>query len=163
MSVTVTSYPQVNGVREAYGRNAYTTHHPFWTRLYSWGSTQAARSGMSVSRRDQLPELKAAPSSGAVGREDRHDGLSKCTYQSAYPLRGAGWRFNGFWDEGWAREDALTRFHPEGPTATVPGSVPHDLWQCGLVPDPYREMNTLALISRTARWATWSSGITRWP
>ncbi len=63
-------------------------------------------------------------------------------------LNGADWQFKGYYGEDWAgREGHLAgtrdvrHWHP----GRVPGSVQHDLWQAGVIPDPYIEMNSLAI------------------
>jgi beta-mannosidase len=63
-------------------------------------------------------------------------------------LNGNDWSFKGFLDAAWQHEDAIDT-HPDDAlgwhVGTVPGSVQHDLWQCGEVPDPYWERNSLLL------------------
>jgi beta-mannosidase len=71
-------------------------------------------------------------------------------------LNGPDWRFKGFIGEDWLLRNAHlpdTRDQRGWHPAHVPGSVQNDLWQAGLIADPYREMNSLA-----AEWAadrTW--------
>jgi beta-mannosidase len=62
------------------------------------------------------------------------------------PLDGADWQFKGFYGEDWLWRNShrpgtrdVRHWHP----ARVPGSVLHDVWQAGLVPDPYVGLNTL--------------------
>lgn len=63
-------------------------------------------------------------------------------------LNGDGWHFKGFLEEEWRHQAA----HEATPTnlrgwlpGTVPGSVHHDLWQQGELPNPYFERNTLLM------------------
>jgi beta-mannosidase len=63
------------------------------------------------------------------------------------PLDGRGWRLKGFLGDSWQWElerDPGRAGSPGWLPATVPGSVLHDLWQAGEVPDPYVERNSLA-------------------
>ncbi|MCC7450715.1 MAG: hypothetical protein IT324_25095 [Anaerolineae bacterium] len=67
-------------------------------------------------------------------------------------LNGSDWLFKGFIGEDWRWRDS----HKSGLrdvrgwlTGTVPGSIHHDLWQHGEIPDPHFERNTLA-----AEWAS---------
>jgi beta-mannosidase len=67
-------------------------------------------------------------------------------------LNGSDWQFKGFIGEDWLmRKSHLpeTRDQRGWRSAVVPGSVQHDLWQSGQIPDPYRAMNSLA-----AEWAS---------
>lgn len=63
-------------------------------------------------------------------------------------LNGTDWTMKGYIDGEWKAKRA---FHPEcadtqgWAPAMVPGSVQHDLWQQGVVPDPYYAMNSLQL------------------
>jgi beta-mannosidase len=63
-------------------------------------------------------------------------------------LNGGDWQFKGYLGEDWAARRA---FHPDSRDrlhwrpGQVPGSVLHDLWACGEVPDPYFERNSLLL------------------
>lgn len=66
------------------------------------------------------------------------------------------WLFKSFLGEDWLWRQAhlpgahdLRGWHP----ARVPGSVQHDLWQNGLVPDPYFERNSFLL--EWAQQRTW--------
>ncbi len=61
-------------------------------------------------------------------------------------LNGSDWQFKDYIGEDWRWRDAhlpVTRDTRHWHTATVPGSVHHDLLQHGLIPDVYRERNTL--------------------
>jgi beta-mannosidase len=71
-------------------------------------------------------------------------------------LNGSDWQMKGYLGEDWRLRRAA---HPETRdrrlwlSASVPGSVMHDLWQAGEIPNPYFERN-----SRFAEWApqrTW--------
>ncbi len=71
-------------------------------------------------------------------------------------LDGADWQFKDYYGEDWRWRDAHQpqtrdlRFWRRG---TVPGSVHHDLWALGEIPDPYWERNSLLLEWIPAR--TW--------
>jgi beta-mannosidase len=62
-------------------------------------------------------------------------------------LGGSDWLFKGFVGEDWVWRNAEKpdtrdlRFWRRG---TVPGTVQHDLWQVGELPNPYFEVNSLA-------------------
>ncbi len=63
-------------------------------------------------------------------------------------LNGSDWRFKYWIDAAFLRDDAeiidgLANDKRGWHTGTVPGSVHHDLWQCGEIPDPYYERNSL--------------------
>ncbi|MBN8636056.1 MAG: hypothetical protein J0M07_12085 [Anaerolineae bacterium] len=71
-------------------------------------------------------------------------------------LNGSDWQFKAFEGEDWRWRDAhkpqttdIRHWH----TGSVPGSVHHDLWQVGAVPNPYFERNSLLLEWIPAR--TW--------
>ena len=71
------------------------------------------------------------------------------------PLDGSGWRLKGFLGDTWRAE--LERDPASGSSsgwypATVPGSVLHDLWRAGQVPDPYVDRNSLACEWVPERW-----------
>ncbi len=63
-------------------------------------------------------------------------------------LNGTDWQFKGFNGEEWRWRN---EHHPQTRDtfgwrpASIPGSVQHDLWQAGDIPDPYRELNSLAI------------------
>jgi beta-mannosidase len=62
------------------------------------------------------------------------------------PLNGNDWQFKDFYGEDWRWRDSHkpnTRDIRHWRTGTVPGSVQHDLWMLGEIPDPYFERNTL--------------------
>ena len=63
-------------------------------------------------------------------------------------LNGGDWLFKAFVGEDWLARSAhkpaskdILGWLP----ARVPGSVQHDLWQCGEIPDPYYERNSLLI------------------
>src|SRR5690606_17836417 len=61
-------------------------------------------------------------------------------------LNGDGWQLKSYLGEDWRWRDAHKpelRDTEGWIPATVPGSVHHDLWQAGRIPDPYRGQNTL--------------------
>lgn len=63
-------------------------------------------------------------------------------------LNGNDWLFKGYIGEDWLWRDAHkaeTRDVRGWKPASVPGSVQHDLWKAGMIPDPYVEMNSLAI------------------
>src|SRR5512133_3137495 len=63
-------------------------------------------------------------------------------------LNGADWQFKGYIGEDWLLRNAHlpdTRDVRGWHSATVPGSVQHDLWQNDLIPDPYFEQNSLLI------------------
>jgi beta-mannosidase len=61
-------------------------------------------------------------------------------------LNGNDWEFKSYLDGEWVKKQA---YHPECSDtrgwlkANVPGSVHHDLWVNGMIPDPYFEQNSL--------------------
>lgn len=65
------------------------------------------------------------------------------------PLDGSGWEFKPFYGMDWLLRGAYkpdtrdTRGWLAG--GVVPGSVVHDLWQRGDIPDPYRDRNSLLI------------------
>ncbi|NLE43974.1 MAG: hypothetical protein GX620_04585 [Chloroflexi bacterium] len=66
------------------------------------------------------------------------------------PLNGSDWQFRGYTGIEWEWRKAYLPEAELGPgwmEATVPGSVHHDLWQSGEIPDPYFERN-----SRLCEW-----------
>ncbi|MFO7321164.1 MAG: glycoside hydrolase family 2 protein [Chloroflexota bacterium] len=71
-------------------------------------------------------------------------------------LAGDDWRFKDYYGEDWHWRDS---FHPETRDTrfwrrgSVPGSVYHDLWKAGEIPDPYFERNSLLIEWVPAR--TW--------
>lgn len=72
--------------------------------------------------------------------------------QNRLNLNGNGWQLKGYLGEDWRWRDAHKpelRDAEGWIPATVPGSVYHDLWQAGRIPDPYRGQNTLL-----AEWAS---------
>ena len=79
-------------------------------------------------------------------------------------LDGDDWTFKGFLDGQWLLEDAVQPDLSDRPggwrRATVPGSLQHDLWRQGVIPDPYKGLNALA-----AEWAPQRSWVyrTRFP
>ena len=76
--------------------------------------------------------------------------------QRRIPLNGDDWQLKGYIGEDWRWRDAhltQTRDPHNWIAATVPGSVHHDLWQAGLIADPYREQNTL--LSEWVSARTW--------
>ncbi|RPJ50094.1 MAG: hypothetical protein EHM21_05710, partial [Chloroflexi bacterium] len=63
-------------------------------------------------------------------------------------LNGTEWQFKGYIGEDWLWRNAQQENSRDGRgwnRATVPGSVQHDLWQAGMIPDPYAGMNSLAI------------------
>lgn len=63
-------------------------------------------------------------------------------------LNGSDWTFKGYIGEDWLWRGAVkadTRDTRGWQPASVPGSVQTDLWQAGLIPDPYFEMNSLSI------------------
>ncbi|MDX1993268.1 MAG: glycoside hydrolase family 2 TIM barrel-domain containing protein [bacterium] len=63
-------------------------------------------------------------------------------------LNGGDWRFKGFLDLDWVSREAVKPNSPDPRwwrSGTVPGSVHDDLWQHGVIPDPYVEQNTLQI------------------
>jgi beta-mannosidase len=71
-------------------------------------------------------------------------------------LDGADWHFKDFYGEDWRWRDSQmpnTRDIRHWRTGMVPGSVQHDLWELGEIPDPYFERNTLLVEWVPAR--TW--------
>ncbi len=63
-------------------------------------------------------------------------------------LNGRSWQLKGFNGEEWRWQNAHLPESKDTPgwhPASVPGSVQHDLWQAGVIPDPYRELNSLAI------------------
>ncbi len=71
-------------------------------------------------------------------------------------LSGGDWQLKGYIGEDWRWRDAhmpQTRDVHNWIAASVPGSVHHDLWQAGLIADPYRGQNTLLAEWVSAR--TW--------
>jgi beta-mannosidase len=71
-------------------------------------------------------------------------------------LNGDNWQFKEFYGEDWRWRNAHkpgTRDIRGWRTGSVPGSVHHDLWQLGEIPDPYFERNSLLLEWIPAR--TW--------
>jgi beta-mannosidase len=71
-------------------------------------------------------------------------------------LSGGDWHFKDFYGEDWRWRDAHkpdTRDTRHWRVGTVPGSVHHDLWTLGEIPDPYFERNSLLLEWIPAR--TW--------
>ncbi|MCC6892679.1 MAG: hypothetical protein IT321_07660 [Anaerolineae bacterium] len=64
------------------------------------------------------------------------------------PLNGSDWQFKAFYGEDWRWRDSHkpdTRDTRHWFQGNVPGSVHHDLWQNGEIPDPYFERNSLLL------------------
>jgi beta-mannosidase len=64
------------------------------------------------------------------------------------PLNGSNWQFKGFVGEDWLWRNAHkpdSRDVRGWKTGTIPGSVQNDLWQAGMLPDPYAGMNSLAI------------------
>ena len=77
-------------------------------------------------------------------------------------LDGDDWTFKGFLDGQWLPEEAV---QPDAPnqggrggwlSATVPGSLQHDLWRQGVIANPYKGLNALA-----AEWAPQRSWVYR--
>ena len=71
-------------------------------------------------------------------------------------LSGDDWQLKGYIGEDWRWRDAhlpQTRDPHNWIAATVPGSVHHDLWHAGQIPDPYRGQNTL--LSEWVSARTW--------
>jgi len=63
-------------------------------------------------------------------------------------LNGNDWRLKGFYGEDWVwrnSEKPDTKDLRYWYRGTVPGSVHQDLWNNGLIPDPYYEQNSLAI------------------
>lgn len=63
-------------------------------------------------------------------------------------LNGSDWQFKAFYGEDWRWRDSHkpdTRDTRHWFQGSVPGSVHHDLWQNGEIPDPYFERNSLLL------------------
>ena len=63
-------------------------------------------------------------------------------------LNGEDWEFKGFMGEDWLLRNshlAETRDVRGWNSAVVPGTVQNDLWQAGLIPDPYYERNSLLI------------------
>ncbi len=63
-------------------------------------------------------------------------------------LNGVDWLFKGYIGEDWLWRNAHkpgTRDTLGWIPGTVPGSVQHDLWQYGAIPDPYFERNSLLI------------------
>ncbi len=63
-------------------------------------------------------------------------------------LNGDNWVFKNWIDAAFLRDDqeiadGLANDERGWHSATVPGSVQHDLWRCGEIPNPYYERNTL--------------------
>ncbi|MDT8307436.1 MAG: glycoside hydrolase family 2 TIM barrel-domain containing protein [Anaerolineae bacterium] len=62
------------------------------------------------------------------------------------PLSGKDWQLKGYIGEDWRWRDAHkpgTRDTSGWIPGSVPGTVHHDLWQAGQIPDPYRGTNSL--------------------
>lgn len=71
-------------------------------------------------------------------------------------LNGADWQCKGYYGEDWRWRDAhrpATRDSRHWLPASVPGSVHHDLWRAGEIPNPYFERNSLLMEWVPAR--TW--------
>ncbi|MCZ7545175.1 MAG: hypothetical protein M5R40_17350 [Anaerolineae bacterium] len=71
-------------------------------------------------------------------------------------LNGDDWQFKGYYGEDWRWRNAqqpATRDTRHWHAGSVPGSVHHDLWRAGEVPNPYFERNSLLLEWVPAR--TW--------
>ncbi len=68
----------------------------------------------------------------------------------AVALDGSTWRMQGFLGDSWAwvADGPLDRRPERWSPASVPGSVIHDLWRAGEVPDPYLDRQ-----SRASEWA----------
>lgn len=63
-------------------------------------------------------------------------------------LNGSDWQFKGYIGEDWLWRGAHqpnSRDVRGWQVASVPGSVQNDLWQAGLIPDPYVGMNSLSI------------------
>ena len=68
--------------------------------------------------------------------------------KSVIALSGSDWICKDYIGEDWLFRGAVkadTRDVRGWRKATVPGSVQNDLWQAGAIPDPYFEMNSLAI------------------
>ena len=62
-------------------------------------------------------------------------------------LNGSDWVFKPFVGEDWLLRNAHkpdTRDRLNWREASVPGSVQHDAWQAGMIPDPYTGLNSLS-------------------
>ncbi len=64
-------------------------------------------------------------------------------------LNGNDWRFKSCIDAAFLRDDTgiidgLAHYKRGWHPATAPGSVHHDLWQCGEIPDPVLRAEQLA-------------------
>ncbi|MBN2471631.1 MAG: hypothetical protein JXN59_12995, partial [Anaerolineae bacterium] len=71
-------------------------------------------------------------------------------------LDGDDWQFKAYYGEDWRWRNAHKPAHRDAHCwhrGTVPGSVHHDLWALGEIPDPYWERNSLLLEWIPAR--TW--------
>lgn len=63
-------------------------------------------------------------------------------------LNGGDWLYKGYIGEDWLWRNSVkpvTRDVLGWNRAVVPGSVHNDLWAAGIIPDPYFEMNSLAI------------------
>jgi beta-mannosidase len=78
-------------------------------------------------------------------------GVSESPVQSGWArlsLNGPDWQFKGYYGEDWLWRGAhqpVTRDVRHWFRGTVPGSVQNDLWQCGQIPNPYWERNSLLI------------------
>lgn len=67
---------------------------------------------------------------------------------TTFSLDGGDWQIKGFLGEDWRLRlayDPDTKDRCGWIPARVPGSVQHDLWQAGEIPDPYFERNSLLI------------------
>ena len=71
-------------------------------------------------------------------------------------LNGSDWHIKAYYGEDWRWRDAhmpVNRDPRLWLPASVPGTIQHDLWQAGEIPDPYFERNSLLIEWIPAR--TW--------